>query len=79
VQRRDVRERAEPARARNTTLLPSRVQPTTSSLPLWNVSCFAAPPARDHEHVVVAVAIRRERDPLAVGREARIDVARGFV
>ena len=34
---------------------------------------------RDDEHVVVAVTIRREGDPLSVGREARIDVARPIV
>src|SRR6185436_4099110 len=34
---------------------------------------------RDNEDVVVAVAIRRERDPFAVRREARIDVARRVI
>ena len=58
----------------------SRVQPTTSSLPVWNVSRRGAPPVGGiDEDVVVAVAVRRERDPPAVGREARVDLARDVV
>ena len=30
---------------------------------------------RHHEHVVIAVAVRREGDPLAVGRELRMRIA----
>jgi hypothetical protein len=80
IEHRDRRERAIAARGAEDHLLPvTRPADDFVVAGMERQPLRRAAGRRHHEDVVIAVTVRRERDPLAVGGKPRVDLARDVI